>query len=194
MVRQLAKRGDKVIAACRNPSKATELQALKAVFVYAAVAQVEAIAPNGFDVLVNNAGISDDGAWTVPVDQTDLDELRTVFDTNVVAMSQKSVIANMSSILGSVTTMTQFGDTVGLPYRASKAAVNMVSVQFANLYGKQALIIFPLHPGWVQTDMGGSQAPLQPPESVSGMLNIIDNATPATNGKCMQWNGQTLGW
>ena len=50
------------------------------------------------------------------------------------------------------------------------------------------------HPGHVQTDMGGSAAPLTPPESVAGMKSVIEGLTQADNGTFKNYDGTSLPW
>lgn len=66
-----------------------------------------------------------------------------------------------------------------------------------------SLIAFPIHPGWVQTDMGNAgakangleEAPTSVEECVSGMIDKIDNATrEKTSGKFMSYDGQHINW
>jgi len=51
-----------------------------------------------------------------------------------------------------------------------------------------------MNPGWVQTDMGGSKAPLTPSESVSGMLSVLEGLTLEDAGRFLQWDGGELAW
>ena len=51
-----------------------------------------------------------------------------------------------------------------------------------------------MHPGWVQTDMGGSSAPLTMKESVQGMIQVIDGLSSQDAGRFLQWDGAELPW
>lgn len=51
-----------------------------------------------------------------------------------------------------------------------------------------------MHPGWVKTDMGGSNAPLDIETSVSGMLDTIENLKEKDTGHFFQYNGKELPW
>jgi hypothetical protein len=51
-----------------------------------------------------------------------------------------------------------------------------------------------LHPGWVQTDMGGRGAPLSIPDSIAGMRRVIDGLTPSDKGAFLNYRGETLPW
>jgi NAD(P)-dependent dehydrogenase (short-subunit alcohol dehydrogenase family) len=102
------------------------------------------------------------------------------------------VFAVISSKMGSI------GDasgTTGWLYRASKAALND-ALKIASLDAKRAICVS-LHPGWVQTDMGGAQAAIDPARSVSGMREVIARAAgdrAAYNGSFHQYDGTALEW
>jgi len=66
----------------------------------------------------------------------------------------------------------------------------MFSKVMAN--GLPDIIVIALHPGWVQTDMGGQEASLSLAESVHSMLQIIDGLQPGDTGRYLQWDGQAL--
>ena len=51
-----------------------------------------------------------------------------------------------------------------------------------------------IHPGWVETDMGGPKAPLQTGESVAGILARIDEQTLEESGRFVDYAGHTLPW
>ena len=107
-----------------------------------------------------------------------------------VAASERKVMAFMSSRLGSIAEST--GHT--LPYASSKAALNMVVKAFSALLAPRGIIVLALHPGWVQTDMGGSEATLTPTQSVHGLLQVIDGATLQSSGRFFDWRGETMEW
>ena len=51
-----------------------------------------------------------------------------------------------------------------------------------------------MHPGWVQTDMGGADATLTPAESVAGMVAVIAGLDPSSNGAFLDYRGEPLSW
>lgn len=79
-------------------------------------------------------------------------------------------------------------------YRASKAALNMLTRGLAGELGPKGFICIVLHPGWVRTEMGGAKAPLTPGESVSGMLRVMGDLTPADNGEFLDYRGVRIPW
>jgi NAD(P)-dependent dehydrogenase (short-subunit alcohol dehydrogenase family) len=134
-----------------------------------------------------------------------------VFTTNVVAVSDVTTaflpllrqrgqentkkILNMSSILGSTTQIEVINPTArGSAYSVSKAALNMLTKLTASQLGKENFIIYASHPGWVKTDMGGDNAPVERKDSIAGMLKVIENLTPEQNGSFIDFEGNQLPW
>ncbi len=70
----------------------------------------------------------------------------------------------------------------------------MLSKILASDLRSQGIIVIALHPGWVQTDMGGAGASLSPRESVSSMLKVIDQIELKDSGRYLQWDGAELPW
>lgn len=126
------------------------------------------------DVLVNNAGVMHDRRLTPS--ETPLETVREVFEANffgVVALTQALLpllrqsahgrIVNMSSGLGSLETLSDpasfHGEFRLLGYGASKAALNMFTIQLAHELRDTPIKVNSAHPGWIKTDMGGEDAP-----------------------------------
>jgi len=83
--------------------------------------------------------------------------------------------------------------TSGWLYRASKAAVNSVLKDASlTLAGRATCVSF--HPGWVRTDMGGSEASLDTGDSVTHMRRVIAELTPADNGRFFDHDGTLIDW
>ena len=72
-------------------------------------------------------------------------------------------------------------------YRVSKAALNMAVASAQHDY-LQAMLVA-ISPGWVQTDMGGNQAPLTAVQSVAAMRATLARLTPAQRGQFLQRDG-----
>ena len=86
-------------------------------------------------------------------------------------MKEDGVIVVMSSNLASIANITDGGWEV---YRASKASLNSLLRSYASRHSDDRRTYLALSPGWVKTDMGGPDAPLDVETSVSGMLSVID--------------------
>ena len=105
------------------------------------------------------------------------------------AESTVKKIVNISSELAASRVAAGFS----YAYRASKAALNMVSAQLACDLGA-ALHGGVAASGLVQTDMGGPMAPLTSVQSAGAMIRVIDSLVPADNGKFLSFDGSVLPW
>src|SRR3546814_13583336 len=79
-------------------------------------------------------------------------------------------------------------------YCISKAAQNMASVLLAHALHERGIVVAALHPGWVQTDMGGPNATVPAADSVRGLLAVIDGLALEDSGSFRDWRGGTLPW
>ncbi|ELU42879.1 hypothetical protein AG1IA_03101 [Rhizoctonia solani AG-1 IA] len=70
----------------------------------------------------------------------------------------------------------------------------MVGRKLAHELEPSNVAVVLVHPGWVQTDMGGSDAPLTAVESIGGMLKVISQVDLKNSGEYWQWDGQRLPW
>ncbi|RDW58270.1 hypothetical protein BP5796_12200 [Coleophoma crateriformis] len=181
--------------------------------IAAAVLEVTQIlgAGNGLDLLINNAGIQileQNGV-------TGLHALTESFDVNVIAVHNVSVgflpllsssrqkkLVIITSELGSITNTAIFSTAPFPSYKVSKAAVNMLMAQYAMELGPKGFTVFAINPGWLSTDMGGSQANLEPVVGACQVVEIIQKATPADNGSFRQiyvegwdvYDGKNIPW
>ncbi len=148
------------------------------------------------DILINNAGVAFD--FQVPASQGTLEQWRSTFETNVfslVSLTQKLLplvkksdagrIVNLSSILGSLALNSDPNSPIGgwasvtTAYNASKAALNMFTIHLANELKNTPIKVNSAHPGWVKTDMGGQDAPL---EIEDGAKTSVELALLADDG------------
>lgn len=207
-VRQLAARGERVLATARDPAKAPELARLAAAVLpmeatddRSVLALRDRLEGQAVDVLVNNAGVS---SQTKNLAELTSESLLGVLHVNAAApmvvtraalpalrRGQRKLVVNISSQLGSITNNSG-GSTYG--YRASKAALNMLTVCAANELRGEGFTCVAFHPGWVRTDMGGPEAPLTPERSVSSMLSAFDRLGPADSGRFLNYDGSPLPW
>lgn len=70
----------------------------------------------------------------------------------------------------------------------------MVTKSLSIDLNKDGILVTCIHPGWVKTDMGGSNAPMDIETSVSGILQVVRNLSEIHNGGFHQWNGKQLEW
>ncbi len=106
-------------------------------------------------------------------------------------LSRGSIVINISSLMGSISDNKSGG---GYSYRISKAALNMVSKNLSIDWADKGIIILNMHPGWVRTDMGGTQAPLSKKISVRGMIDVIKKVKDRDSGKFINYDGAELPW
>jgi NAD(P)-dependent dehydrogenase (short-subunit alcohol dehydrogenase family) len=99
--------------------------------------------------------------------------------------------AFVTSLMGSIADNTS-GQYYA--YRSSKAALNAAVKSFAVDTAADGLIAVLLHPGWVQTDMGGPNAPVTPRESISGMRKVLARVTQKDSGSFFAYDGRGLPW
>ena len=109
-----------------------------------------------------------------------------------VKMSKRKQIIGISSKMGSITDNAQNGERVA--YRVSKAALNSVFQEF-KIKGKEFDIhSLLLHPGWVQTTMGGPNATKTIKDSVSACLDVIDSYKSLKSGAFYDFDGKEIPW
>jgi NAD(P)-dependent dehydrogenase (short-subunit alcohol dehydrogenase family) len=76
----------------------------------------------------------------------------------------------------------------------SKAALNMLSKKLALEFESAGVAVLALHPGWVQTRMGGSGAALDVDTAADGMVRVIDAFSLARSGAYLTYDGSELPW
>lgn len=158
-----------------------------------------AVGDTPLDVLLNNAGIyGQDQAFGA----VDADGFLNVVRTNTLGplkmaeafagqLAGRKIIASVSSLMGSIAENSSGGFYA---YRASKAALNMVMKDLALDLAAQGVTSIALSPGWVRTDMGGPNAPLDPPTAVAGMRAVLEKVSLNDSGKFFHFDGRELPW
>jgi NAD(P)-dependent dehydrogenase (short-subunit alcohol dehydrogenase family) len=212
MAEAIIARGDRVIAAVRDPFKLPDILKTapreRAVVVGMDVADQRSVdraaasVKEPVDVLINNAGVNPPGRANA-VD-ADLAALSRTLEINAVAplrvaqaflphlrQSNSPRILTVSSQMGALTTANSSG---AMAYRASKTAVNKIMQCLATDLGGEGIPVIVLHPGWVRTDMGGSGASLSPAESAEGILKLADGLTMKHTGQFFRWDGTIHPW
>ena len=212
--KQFIARGDTLLATCRDIASATELDRLKVnneklqIFELDVSSQEsmeslpEKLEGQAIDIFINNAGVY--GPRDSEFGNVSTGEWAKVFQINAKApmILTQLLIENLhdgfekkliyiSSKMGSIDDNKGGGSYV---YRSSKAALNAVAKSIAVDLGNSGYSVAVLHPGWVQTDMGGPNAILDTGTSVTNMINVIDNLNTQNSGSFFNYDGVIIPW
>ena len=209
-VNQLLARGDRIIATCRHPARAAELNTLSGRFPgHLKMLPLDIAEPHSIvelarevgmldlniDVLINNAGVLTSGEVFGDVEAT---ALKNAFATNAQGpflltqalaprLTGSAKVVAISSGLGSIERASSFDRP---SYNISKAALNMAVRMLGYALAERKIAVLALSPGWVRTDMGGASANLAVGQSVANMLKVID-ALKFDSGRIGQFLGNT---
>ena len=204
--KQLAARGDSVIAVCRSSSveldqAGVEIMAGTEVTDPVSLHRLaRTLEGRRIDILVNNAGIlrrDKLGSLAGSVDDMLL-QFRTnslgpilVTEALLPNLGSGSKVAIITSRMGSVADNTSGG---AYGYRMSKSAVNNAGVSLARDLAGKGIAVALLHPGYVRTDMTGGEGFIDTPEAAAGLLQRIDELTLENSGGFWHSNGEELPW
>jgi NAD(P)-dependent dehydrogenase (short-subunit alcohol dehydrogenase family) len=163
------------------------------------------------DILINNAGVGGlNGSLENKTVQTSEEELQKVFGTNLFSViavtraflpllkkSEAGRIVNLSSILGSLTLhadpKSPIANSKAFAYDASKAALNAFTIHLAAELKDTKIKVNSAHPGWVKTEMGGKEAPMEIPEGAKTSVDLALLGPEGPNGRFIHL-GQELPW
>ena len=213
--RQYAEDGWHVVACCRNPARAVDLQQIARQYAnvqletldVADFAQIDALAVQlsalPIDVLINNAGVYGDEdshqfgnldyqVWldTFVVNSQAPVKMAEAFFGQL-KRSELKLLVTISSLMGSMADNSSGGS---LLYRSSKAAVNAAMKSLAIDLKKDGIGVLIFHPGWVKTDMGGHHAPMRPVDSIAGMRQVMAGFSLAQSGGFVRYDGKVVPW
>ncbi len=201
--RQYAAEGWEVIATARQPS--AELDALEVRVEALDMRDLLAVERFGdridkLDLLVANAGTygprqirsAEEGeGWAETF------AVNTIAPFLLARSLLEQVAASGGKLIGISTRMGSIGDNDSggfIAYRSSKAALNAAWRSLAIDARGRGVAAAVLHPGWVQTRMGGPSAPLQPAESVAGMRRVIESLGTERSGGFFSYDGSEIPW
>jgi len=215
MVRYAMAKGWEVLACCRNPQQAEKLLSMAqlsngrvSVFVadMSELATIQALAyelrNETIDMLINNAGVH--GSARNQFGQVDAADWVETFKVNSIAplkmsevfieqlsLGNNKVIACLSSKMGSMDDNASGGSYI---YRSSKAALNAVVKSMSVDLADKNIKCVALHPGWVKTDMGGSDAEITTKECVESIFNILLSLSVEDSGRFIDIDGSDIAW
>lgn len=214
LTHQYARAGWRVLASCRTPDSAVQLQQLQHQFSNISLhsldignpKQITALAQElrnqPIDILMNNAGIY--GPTDVRFGHTDEERWLECFRINSIAplkvmeafvehvsASQRKTIACLSSKMGS---MGDNGSGGGYIYRSSKAALNAALKSASIDLAPRNIKVAILHPGWVRTDMGGPNAEITVEQCAARLRNTLDTIDLNSSGQFIDIDGSLIPW
>lgn len=208
LTKQALENGDQVLACARNPQGSRQLMQLEKEFPkLLSVAAVDVAAADAaekiattlkswshIDTLINNAGIF--------AQATSRKDFLDSFITNSVApfeittalipwlkKSASPKVVNVTSLMGSI---EDNGSGGYYAYRSSKCALNMINKSLSQ--DNKWLTTIVIHPGWVQTEMGGTGAPTPTEESARGIWKVTRDLSAANSGAFFDFRGKQLPW
>ena len=205
LVRQYVADGWRVMATARDEAGLAQFQSLGVQALRVDVANPASVTSLAWlldgeklDVALYVAGVMDRASASTPPTQDAFDR---VMHTNVMGAMMAipqiapmveeagGVLACISSVMGSLQG-TRSSDAA--LYRISKAALNMVVRTAQPEYPRARLVA--MHPGWVQTEMGGANATLTPEDAVTRMRQTLAHLTPEQGGQFLSYDGSAIAW
>ncbi|HJO92724.1 MAG TPA: SDR family oxidoreductase [Victivallales bacterium] len=214
-VKQYLNSGWNVIACCRKPDDAKELNQLKFDFteeldIYGLdVSNLSAITNfadclriTPIDLLISNAGMY--GSQLNSFGNVDYENWIETFKVNTmaglkiaesfvdhIACSTDKKLIFVTSQMGSIDDNGSGGSYI---YRSTKCALNAVVKSLSVDLRSRNITVSTIHPGWVLTDMGGPNALISVEESVSEMKRTIDELSIEVSGNFLNYDGNTILW
>lgn len=216
MVQQLLQRGWRVIAACRDTRLGLRLTSLAGAHpghlhvmpldvtsersIAAFVGEASLVADK-LDLLINNAGLLAGGERFGAIEAKHLAASFAVNASGPLLLTQACAallanaagarVANISSVMGSIARTEVFRSP---SYAMSKAALNMATRLLAAELAPHGIRVASFHPGWVQTDMGGPNAPLDAAGAVSALLERVLHLDAEGSGRFFGSEDDELPW
>lgn len=212
LVKRYLQEGNTVYATYRNKANAQSLLSLKQanpnltcleleITDYQSVSSL--VSELGtIDILINNAGYY--GPKGYSLGNVDVEEWPNVFEINTIAplklvetilpLMASSPVKKISCLSSKVGSMTENTSGGGYIYRSSKAALNSVVKSLSNDLSSQGFTVLALHPGWVQTEMGGPNALIDTDTSALGLIKVIESSNIEVSGHFFNYDGSEIDW
>lgn len=210
-------KGDTVLGACREPAKSSALAELakrypgKLRTVQLDVNDEDSVRQaakslasdtDKIDVVINMAAIMP--TYDIRLEKLDMNDMRQAFETNVLGpmrvtrsflpFLRRSSNARVVNVSTGVSSLSHKDNPNFYAYGSTKTALNMITRIMAFEFQKENITVISLDPGWVQTDMGGVNAPLKPEESSSGILKTVDALKASDSSFFFDYTSQKLDW
>lgn len=210
--KQYAEAGWDVLACCRNPQSANNLNTLASQYTNIKILtldvsdfkQVDYLAfelkDTQIDVMINNAGVYPSGGLSDKEVETWLNSFKVnsiaplkvaMAFRPLIEKSQLKKLVTLSSKMGSIDDNTSGGSYM---YRSTKTAINMIMKSLSIDLAPSGISVVTLHPGWVETDMGGPNALINTETSVRGLRQVIDDLSLSNTGKFIAYDGKEIPW
>jgi len=205
--KQLKQKGFQVIATCRQRSKALEqlnIEIIENIDVSeqeSLLSLANTLSGRKIDWLINNAGIAN-GIAMDALDKENISSCKKMFAVNSLGpllttqalqknLKKGSKVGIITSRMGSIAD-NDSGGSYG--YRMSKAAVNAAGKSLAIDLKPQGIAVAMLHPGWVKTEMTGYNGLIDTDESVTGLIERMNELNIENTGYFWHSNGERLPW
>ncbi len=214
--RQYGVAGWRVYASCRHPEQAEALQQYAATHHNLTVHRLDVtrgeeitalsreLAGEPIDILLNNAGVYfekyqdeelrniDYGHWEETFRVNSLGPMRvSAAFTEHIAQSERRLVVAITSHMGSI---AEIGSPGSYAYRSSKAALNAAMKGLSLALQPRGIGVLLLHPGWVQTRMGGPGATLTTHTSVTRMRKLVESFRLDDTGRFYRFDGSVIPW
>ena len=215
LTKQYSEEGNKVIACARDIGAASQLDKLAASsenirieeLDIAEASSIESaasrIGKDSIDSIIIVAGYVGGMPENQTIDNIDLDEWHRTLNINTIGplLVARAFKENLSSsgngnfmILSSQLAASTWPMGGMYVYSTTKAAVSKIGQILALDWAQDPIIVSIMHPGWVQTDMGGPAAEITAEESASGIRNVLSGLKKEDSGNFYKWNGEIHPW
>lgn len=156
------------------------------------------------DVIVNNAAVLFRDTVGRSIEELNFDRLAKTMDINaygalrvlkyalpLLYRGERRVIVNVSSEAGSISRCSR---KEWYDYCMSKAAMNMSSMILQNYLDEKKVKVLAVHPGWMRTRLGGSEAPIDPAHSAAGIIALVERRWERGDPVFMDYEGKVWEW